>query len=93
VAPTVAFPHDHRPFEERSATVNGAPRPYFDPVIWAGLAGMVWLPAASAPVGLSRSGLPVGVHIVAPYLEDRSAVDFARKLADVVGGYEIPPGY
>jgi len=36
---------------------------------------------------------PVGVQIVAPYLRDRTAIDFARRLADVVGGFEPPPGF
>ena len=35
----------------------------------------------------------VGVQIVGPYLEDRTPIDFARRLADVVGGFERPPGF
>jgi amidase len=33
------------------------------------------------------------MQIVAPHLEDRTAVDFARHLADVVGGFVAPPGF
>ena len=54
---------------------------------------MVYLPASVAPVGLSADGLPVGVQIVAPYLEDRTAIDFAKRLGEVIGGYQPPPGY
>jgi len=32
------------------------------------------------------------VQIVGPHLEDRTPIDFARRLADVVGGYQPPPG-
>ena len=49
------------------------------------------LPATAAPVGRAADGLPVGVQIVGPYLEDRTAIDFARKLADVTGGFQAPP--
>jgi hypothetical protein len=34
--------------------------------------------------------LPGGIQIVGPYLEDRIPIDFARRLADVVGGFEEP---
>jgi hypothetical protein len=71
--------------------VNGRPRPYADQSTWTGLAGVAYLPAAVAPAGLTRSGLPVGVQVVAPYLEDRTAVDVARHLERVLGGYRVPP--
>jgi len=45
------------------------------------------------PVGLSAGGLPVGVQVVGPFLGDRTVVDVARRLADVVGGYRPPPGF
>jgi len=31
------------------------------------------------------------MQVVAPHLEDRTAVDVARRIAHVVGGYERPP--
>jgi amidase len=94
VAPTPAFPHDHKPEGERRIVVNGEPRPYVDTVVpWAGLLTMPYLPSVMAPVGLSGGGLPVGIQVVAPYLQDRTAVEFARQLADVVGGFVPPPGY
>jgi amidase len=69
-------------------------RSYYDTLTaWAGLAGMAYLPATVAPVGRIAGGLPVGMQVVGPYLEDRTSIDFARRLAEVVGGYERPPGY
>jgi amidase len=94
VVPTVAIPHNQsEPQFARTIRVNGQERPYLDLIAWAGLIGMVYLPATVAPVGQTAQGLPVGVQIVGPYLEDHTPIDFARRLADVVGGYEIPPGY
>jgi len=51
------------------------------------------LPMATVPVGLSAERLPVGVQVVEPFLGDRTVVDVARRLADVVGGYRPPPGF
>jgi amidase len=57
------------------------------------MVGQSYLPATVAPVGCTSAGLPVGVQIVGPYLEDRTTIDFARRLGDVIGGFEPPPGY
>jgi amidase len=93
VAPTIAIPHDHNPdMSQRSLTINGEKRRYDEQMIWTGMVNASFLPSVAAPVGLSRTGLPVGVQIVAPYLEDRTAVDIARRLADLVGGFVPPPG-
>ncbi len=95
VLPVPAIPHDHsEPMDARTVTVNGTPRGYTEVLFsWIALATCHLLPAASAPVGRTRSGLPVGIQIVGPYLEDRSVLDFAAKLGDVVGGFEPPPGF
>jgi amidase len=94
IAPTAAIPHDHsEPPYERRLIVDGKPRPYWDLLVWAGLVTSAFLPATVAPVGRTSGGLPVGVQIVGPYLEDRTPIDFARRLADVAGGFEPPPGY
>ncbi|HJQ82988.1 MAG TPA: amidase [Candidatus Binatia bacterium] len=94
IVPTAAIPHDQsQPLDQRTITVNGRPRPYLDQIAWAGLIGMAWLPATMAPAGRTKEGLPVGVQIVGPYLEDRTPIEFARLLADVAGGFTPPPGY
>lgn len=94
ITPTAAMPHDHsEPQIARTLLVNGQPRPYFDIIAWAGVIGMAYLPVTMAPVGQTSQGLPVGVQIVGPYLEDRTTIDFARRLADVIGGFVAPRGY
>jgi len=92
IAAVPAIPHDHRePFATRTIRVGGQERPYQDLVGWIALATATWHPATAAPAGRTRDGLPVGVQIVGPYLEDRTPIDFARRLADVAGGFEPPP--
>jgi len=49
--------------------------------------------AVVVPIGRTGAGLPVGVQIVAPYLQDRRAVRLAELVSEVVGGYEVPPGF
>jgi amidase len=93
VMPTVAFPHDHSEQTTRTIAVDGGTLPYMHQLFWAGLATVAQLPAVAAPVGLARSGLPVGLQIVAPYLEDRTAIRFAELLAAEIGGFQAPPGF
>lgn len=94
VSPVAAIVHDHDgDVFTRTIRVNGAERPYVDQVAWAGVIGMALLPATVAPAGPTAHGLPVGVQIVGPHLEDRTPIDVARRLADVVGGYAPPPGF
>jgi len=92
--PVPAIPHDlAEPMLLRQVEVNGEIQPYVDQVAWMGLIGAVHLPATVAPVGRTPEGLPVGIQIVAPHLEDRTSIEFARLLRSEVGGYEPPPGF
>jgi amidase len=93
VMPTVAFPHDHSEIATRTIELRGAVFPYMQQLFWAGLTNVASLPAVAAPVGLGASGLPVGIQIAAPYLEDRTAIRFAELLAEEIGGYAPPPGW
>ena len=93
VTPTAAVPHDHNPdVDGRTIVVNGRRRPYGDQFAWLQAVGVAHLPVVVAPVGQTADGLPVGIQIVAPHLEDRTAIDVARRLAAVVGGFQPPPG-
>ncbi|MET8847501.1 amidase [Amycolatopsis sp. NPDC004625] len=91
VTPTVAFPHDHHPNPlERRLDVDGVGYPYFDQLVWAGLATMPGLPATAVPVGMSAEGLPVGVQIVGPMYEDRTPLRLAELLEEKIGGFRPP---
>lgn len=93
VSPTAAFKHiDTNANFFETIPINGEQRDYAQMWVWIGaLAGVAYLPAVSAPVGTTASGLPVGLQIIAPYMHDYSAIDFAHQLEKVSGGYEIPP--
>ncbi len=93
VFPTPAFPHDQSPdFAKRMLAVNGIPEPYLGTLLgWPALAGLSSLPGTSAPVGFTRDGLPAGIQVVGPYLEDRTSIHVAKLVAEVSGGYVPPP--
>ena len=93
VTPMAAFPHDQTgTIVDRSVTINGRARPHIDTLTWTGLVGVVYLPSTVVPVGFTRDGLPVGVQIVGPYLEDRTSLFVAGELESLTGGYTPPPG-
>lgn len=93
-APVAAIPHDHsEPLPNRVIDGPGGGRPYVDLFAWIALATMAYLPATVVPVGRTASGLPVGVQIVGPYLEDRTTLAAGRAISEAVGGFVPPPGY
>ena len=94
VVPVTAFAHDHGDFFNRTLKVNGKDQPYMDTMsAWAGLTCVSYLPATIAPAGTAKDGLPVGVQIVGPYLEDRTPICFAKRLAEITPGFVPPPGF
>jgi len=88
---TPAFPHDSRPFEDRTVTTPEGERPYDSQPFWISHASLAGLPAVVAPIGTTPSGLPVGAQIIGPLYQDDTAITFAELLAEVVGGFEAPP--
>ena len=88
---TPAFPHDTRPFEQRTITTPEGERPYNDQTFWVSHASLPGLPAVAAPIGRTPGELPVGAQIVGPLYEDDTAITFAELFTDVIGGYEPPP--
>ncbi|MCF8029249.1 MAG: amidase [Desulfobacteraceae bacterium] len=93
VAPLPAIAHDQQYLYDRRITVNGKQREYMDLMGWAGLTGVVYLPATVIPAGRTREGLPVGMQIVGPYLEDRTPIRAAKLISEVLGGFVPPEGY
>ncbi len=78
---------------DRTITVNGETKPYFDLMHWASLATFAHLPASVAPVKRTGSGLPVGVQIIGPYLEDATTMRVAGFLEEILGGFTPPPDF
>lgn len=93
VAPVPAIGHDHGPTDERTIDVDGVARPYSDQGPWMGLTGVAYLPATVVPAGVGASGLPVGVQLAGPFLEDRTTLQAARIVEELLGGFTPPPGY
>jgi amidase len=93
ITPTAAIPHDHRPdVDARRIVVNGRERPYGDQIPWASLPGLCSLPAVVVPAGLTPDGLPVGLQVIAPFLQDRTAIDVARRIGELIGPL-VPPAW
>lgn len=90
--PVVAFPHDLAGDRfSRTVTIGDRTLSHYDLVRWCNAVGVAYLPATAVPVGLSRSGLPVGVQIVGPYLEDLTTLRFAMAAEQVTGAAPLPP--
>ncbi|MFD0340237.1 amidase [Streptomyces sp. NPDC127117] len=91
ITPTPAFSHDHNPDpRERRIDIDGVEYPYFDQLVWAGLATMPGLPATAIPTGPSPEGLPVGVQLIGPMFEDRTPLRLAELLEQKIGGFQAP---
>jgi amidase len=91
---TTAFPHDHStPQWHRRIQTPEGPRPYEDLYFWITFATFTGLPATIAPIGASSSGLPIGIQIIGPYLEDATPIDFATMTKELFGGFKPPAGY
>jgi len=91
--PTPAYPHDHHePQEERRIVIDGKPCPYVNQLVWPGIATLPGLPSTAIPVGMA-DGLPVGVQIVGPWLEDRTPLKLAELIEREFGGFTPPPDF
>lgn len=91
-APLTAIEHDQEGLPiSRSIVVNGEEISYQNFDVWPAVAGYAGLPATTAPVGIGSSGLPVGVQVIGPVMEDRTTIHFAAKLEELIGGFQPPP--
>jgi amidase len=91
-AATTAFPLNEagEPWQ-RVLSVNGNPQPMTTQLFWAGYSGLCGLPSTMAPIGPGRSGLPVGVQIVAPRFGDLTSLRFAQLLESHGHAFQPPP--
>ncbi|MDT5033593.1 MAG: amidase [Actinoplanes sp.] len=92
VFPTPAFPHDHsEPMGMRTIAIDGAEHDYSDQLAWGGIATAPGLPSTAVPVTRSAQGLPIGVQLIGPLLEDHTPIRFAELLDREFGGFTRPP--
>ncbi|WP_328603295.1 amidase family protein [Amycolatopsis sp. NBC_00345] len=85
VGPALVGRHDDRPFAERRIVVDGVERPYWDQLPWTSLTGLARLPTTVVPVQRDSRGLPIGIAVAGPYLEDRTTLQVARLLSEAFG--------
>ncbi len=93
VTPTVAFPHDNREPDARRISIDGEEFHYWLQSMWAGPATLTGQPSTAMPIGLSDEGLPIGMQIVGPYLEDHTTIGFADLVEREFGGFVAPRAY
>lgn len=92
IMPTPAYKHDHSQDQEtRRIHIDGMPHVYPDQLAWPGIATLPGLPSTAIPTGFSPDGLPVGVQIVGPWLEDRTPIKLAELIEREFGGFKPPP--
>lgn len=92
--PTAAFRHDHsEDYNARRLDIDGTSYPYSDQAVWAGVATETGLPATTVPIERTADGLPIGVQIIGPYLEDRTTLAFAGLLEGIFGGFAAPAAF
>ena len=94
VVPVPAFPHDHSAQARRRLPSPEGPLPYMRGLLYyMSLASLTGCPATVAPAGKTAQGLPVGIQILGPYLEDATPIRLAGLLARENGGFSPPCGY
>ena len=94
VARIAAHNHDHTKIGSRTIQFDNETLNYWDVVgPWNSLSLVSYLPSTVAPIGFTPSGLPVGVQIIGPYLEDYTSIQFAKLLERMNGSYKPPKGF
>jgi amidase len=96
---STAFPHQAMPWPpmvsivERKLDVDGQSIPYDLQSVYPAVATLSGQPATAFPIGLSRIGLPIGLQVIGPYLEDYTPIRFTALVAEEWGGFRPPVGY
>ena len=82
---TAAFPRDQNP----AAVSRRSP----DLFKWTAPATLLGCPATVIPIGRTPSGLPVGLQIMGPHLEDATPLTIAMCMEQLTGGFMAPPSF
>lgn len=90
-----AHDHDHTDIRKRVVQFNGQESNYWDVVgPWNALSLVAYLPSTIAPIGFTPGGLPVGVQIIGPYLEDHTPIQFSMLIEEqLTGSFKLPAGF
>lgn len=90
-----AHDHDHTDIIERVVLFNGQESKYWGVVgPWNALSLVAYLPSTVAPIAFTPGGLPVGVQIIGPYMEDHTPIQFAKLIEEkLTGSFKVPAGF
>ena len=85
----------HNPPASLRATldVNGQPVLGELGLVYPSVTTLAGQPSTAFPVGLTKSGVPIGLQAIGPYLEDRTPLRFAALVAREFGGFQPPPAF
>lgn len=87
---SLAFAHDTASSrEDRTIEINGRRQDYNQSLFWLAVAGLSYLPSTVRPISLAR-GLPIGIQIIGPYLEDMTTLRFAELLDELCPSLVYP---
>lgn len=92
VTPTPAPLHHNKDHDRlgRTIDVDGVSRSYWDQLKWNALANIAGTPATTMPITTTATGLPIGIQAMGPAGGDRTTVEFAALLTEVLGGFRVP---
>jgi amidase len=94
VSSTPATPHDHVSKRwEQTIEVDGDVLLATDQLFWVGFSALAYLPSTVAPLGLSTSGLPIGMQIIGAQGNDRQCIAFAGMLERAYRSFVAPPAF
>jgi amidase len=80
-----------RAWPPRRIEIDGVASPYPSLIVWSTLAPPPGLPATVMPIRRSRAGVPIGMQIIGPFLEDRTPISFAGYPEREFGGFVPAP--
>jgi len=78
------------PDDDPTLEIGGQPVSYRLMGVYPYLAGVCGQPATIFPCGLTKTGLPIGLQAIGPYLEDHTTLCFSSLVSDLMGGYREP---
>ncbi|EJL30783.1 amidase, Asp-tRNAAsn/Glu-tRNAGln amidotransferase A subunit [Caulobacter sp. AP07] len=93
LSPIIGLPAiEHGPnYFGRTITINGQSHMGRDQLFWAAHQALANLPGVVFPAGFTDDGLPIGLQVTAPYLQDYRAIRVAERLAAALGFAERHP--
>jgi aspartyl-tRNA(Asn)/glutamyl-tRNA(Gln) amidotransferase subunit A len=70
--------------------IDGKPAGPRDHAIFTGWVNIAGVPALNIPIGVSRSGLPIGAHLAAAFGADDQLLAFAREVSGAIPPLAFP---